>query len=66
MKLNEADLLELRAERYQRKAFPRTSLSVVTAWVDKKGDLRLTVGDSGATIPSEATAGEGAGPEKPG
>lgn len=63
--VNEAELEALRENPYQRRAFPLPDLSVVVAWVDNKGAVRLTVHAKPRTLDLEETEGARVGPENP-
>lgn len=60
--ISQLEVEELRANVYQRRAFPLPDLSVVTAWFDGQGALRLTITPKPVTLPIEVTAVEGVGP----
>ena len=62
MEITELDIEELRGKPFQRRAFPRPDLSVVTVHIDDKGDIRLTLHTKGSTLIPEATDGERSGP----
>lgn len=63
MLISSLEIEELRTRRHQRKAFVLPNLSVITAWVDAQGALRLTITPKPATLNSEVTEGEGVGVE---
>ncbi len=55
MRISELDIEEAIERPFQRKAFPRPDLSVVTLFVDNHGDIRLTLHEKPGTLPLEET-----------
>ncbi len=61
MVISKQEIEEMRSVPFQRRFFPLPDLSVVTAWFDGQGALRLTRNENPATLKEEVMEEVGVG-----